>query len=109
MQAVLDEGMVKAIGVSEGSTAHIRSIHSIVPVSLIELEWSLFTRESEVNACCLKWYMKDKAEGQPCSLHSSSSDTLSHPPIYQVRYRFGVIPWQHEPIRFIHLATAKVQ
>ena len=50
MQAVLDQGMIKAVGVSEGSVEHIRRIHAIVPVSLIELEWSLFTRESEVSA-----------------------------------------------------------
>lgn len=48
MQALLDEGKVKAIGVSEGTVDQIRTIHSIVPVSVLEEEWSLFSREVEV-------------------------------------------------------------
>lgn len=47
---MLDSGKVKAIGVSEVSPDQLRTIHSIVPVELIELEWSLFARECEVCA-----------------------------------------------------------
>lgn len=50
LQAVLDAGKVKAIGVSEVSPDQLRTIHSVVPVSLVELEWSLFDRECEVGA-----------------------------------------------------------
>ena len=50
VQALLDEGKVKAIGVSEGTVDQIRTIHSIVPVSVLEEEWSLFSREVEVEA-----------------------------------------------------------
>ena len=44
----MDEGKVKAIGVSEGTVDQVRTIHSIVPVSVLEEEWSLFSREVEV-------------------------------------------------------------
>ena len=50
VQALVDEGRVKAIGVSEGTVDQIRTIHSIVPVSVLEEEWSLFSREVEVEA-----------------------------------------------------------
>ena len=49
MQEVLDSGKVKAIGVSECSLAEAKAVHSIVPVSVIEVEWSLFNRENEVS------------------------------------------------------------
>lgn len=47
MKEVLDSGKVKAIGVSELSTADAKKIHSVVPVSAIEIEWNLFNREGE--------------------------------------------------------------
>ena len=46
---MVDAGKVKAIGVSECSVEDIKTIHSIVPVTLAELEWSLFSREQEVS------------------------------------------------------------
>ena len=55
MQDVLDAGKVKAIGVSEVSADELRIIHSIVPVKVVELEWSLFARKNEVGGwlpCC---------------------------------------------------------
>ena len=45
----MDSGKVKAIGMSEYSAADIKKVHDIVPVSVIELEWSIFERESEVS------------------------------------------------------------
>ena len=45
----MDAGKVKAIGVSELSLAQAQTIHSIVPVSLVEVEWSLFNRHAEVS------------------------------------------------------------
>ena len=53
MQDVLDSGKVKAIGVSELSTEDAKKIHSVVPVSAIEIEWNLFNRECEVRQILL--------------------------------------------------------
>lgn len=50
---MLEEGKVKAIGVSEVSAEELRKIHAIVPVSVVELECSLFSRKCFVSACLL--------------------------------------------------------
>lgn len=47
MKAVLDDGKVKAVGISEANVDQIKKVHEIVPISVIELEWSLFARDSE--------------------------------------------------------------
>ena len=49
LQEILESGRVKAIGVSECSLAEAKAVHSVVPVSVVELEWSLFNRENEVS------------------------------------------------------------
>lgn len=51
LQALVDEGKVKAIGVSEAKADQMRAIHAVVPISVIELEWSLFARDSMVSHC----------------------------------------------------------
>lgn len=43
----MDEGLVKYLGVSELPIEHVRAFHAISPISLVELEWSLFSREVE--------------------------------------------------------------
>lgn len=47
-QALVDSGKVKAIGISETTLEDAKKIHSVVPISAIELEWSLFNRDGEV-------------------------------------------------------------
>ncbi len=49
----MDAGKVKAVGVSEVSSEELRTIHSIVPVKIVETEWSLFSRDGEVGASVL--------------------------------------------------------
>ena len=39
---------MKYIGLSEFSPADVRKAHAIHPVSALEMEWSLFTRDAEV-------------------------------------------------------------
>ena len=46
----MDAGKVRAIGVSEVLPDELRTIHSIVPVKVVEIEWSLFSRDGEVGA-----------------------------------------------------------
>lgn len=49
MQRLLDEGKIKAVGTSEASAADMKKINAIVPISAVELECSLFARDSFVS------------------------------------------------------------
>ena len=48
MQELVDEGKVRYIGVSETSPADIRRGHAVHPISAVQLEWSLWSRDVEV-------------------------------------------------------------
>jgi len=47
LKALVEEGKVKYIGLSEASAADIRKAHAIHPISAYQLEWSLWTRDAE--------------------------------------------------------------
>ena len=47
MQEMVDAGKVKYIGLSEVSIENLRKAHKIHPITAVELEWSLFSRECE--------------------------------------------------------------
>jgi len=47
VQELLDAGKVRAVGISETSLEQAKKIHAVVPVSAVELELSLFTRDME--------------------------------------------------------------
>lgn len=47
-QELVKEGLVKGIGLSEISAANIRKAHAVHPITAIEMEWSLFSRDAEV-------------------------------------------------------------
>ena len=49
IQELVKEGLVKCIGLSEVSAADIRRAHAVHPITAIEMEWSLFTRDCEVS------------------------------------------------------------
>ncbi len=61
MQDAVHAGKVKAVGVSEVSVDELRIIHSVVPVKVVELKWSLFDRKNEVGGCCC-----DSSESASC-------------------------------------------
>ena len=50
MQELVKEGLVKGIGLSEVSAETICRAHAVHPITAIEMEWSLFSRDAEVNA-----------------------------------------------------------
>ena len=54
VQALVDEGKVKYIGLSEATPEQIRTVHAVTPVTALEMEWSLFSREGEVR--CISLY-----------------------------------------------------
>ncbi|KAK9833316.1 hypothetical protein WJX81_005704 [Elliptochloris bilobata] len=47
MKAMVDEGKVKHLGLSEMAPEDVRRAHAIHPITLVEMEWSLFTRGCE--------------------------------------------------------------
>lgn len=50
-QALLAEGKIRGVGLSEIGPKEIRAAAAIVPITAIEQEWSLFVRDLEVCVC----------------------------------------------------------
>ena len=48
VQELVKEGLIKGIGLSEISAADIRKAHAVHPITAVEMEWSLFSRDAEV-------------------------------------------------------------
>lgn len=47
MKKLVEEGKIKYIGLSEASASTIRRAHAVHPITAVQLEWSLWTRDSE--------------------------------------------------------------
>ncbi|KAK8958828.1 putative aldo-keto reductase 1 [Platanthera guangdongensis] len=47
LKKLVDEGMVKYIGLSEASADTIRRAHAVHPISAVQIEWSLWSRDIE--------------------------------------------------------------
>jgi len=47
MKELVDEGKVKYLGLSEASAADIRRAHAVHPISAVQYEYSLWTRDIE--------------------------------------------------------------
>ena len=47
IKKLVEEGKVKYVGLSEVSAATIRRAHAVHPITAIELEWSLWSRDVE--------------------------------------------------------------
>lgn len=48
LQALVDEGKIKYVGLSEVSADDLRKAHKVHPITAVQLEWSLWTRDAEV-------------------------------------------------------------
>lgn len=49
MKKLVEEGKVKYLGLSEATSDEIRRAHAIHPISAVQLEWSLWTRNAEAD------------------------------------------------------------
>ena len=49
MQELVKEGKVRHLGITEASAKEIQRAHAIHPISAVQLEWSLWTRDAEVS------------------------------------------------------------
>ncbi|KAI3716456.1 hypothetical protein L1987_67351 [Smallanthus sonchifolius] len=47
LKKLVEEGKIKYIGVSEAGPATIRRAHAVHPITAVQLEWSLWTRDAE--------------------------------------------------------------
>ena len=47
MKRLVEEGKVKYIGLSEASASTIRRAHAVHPITAVQLEWSLWSRDAE--------------------------------------------------------------
>jgi aryl-alcohol dehydrogenase-like predicted oxidoreductase len=47
MKKLVEEGKVKYLGLSEASASTIRRAHAVHPITAIQLEWSLWSRDAE--------------------------------------------------------------
>jgi len=49
LKELVDAGKVRFLGISEASSATIRRAHEVHPIAAVQTEWSLWTRDVEVN------------------------------------------------------------
>ncbi|KAI3935795.1 hypothetical protein MKX01_032979 [Papaver californicum] len=57
LKKLVAEGKIKYIGLSEASVDTIRRAHAVHPITMLQMEWSLWTHEIEeqlVPVCCLE-------------------------------------------------------
>ncbi|MED6107054.1 hypothetical protein PIB30_010500 [Stylosanthes scabra] len=47
LKKLVEEGKIKYIGLSEASASTIRRAHAVHPISAVQLEWSLWSRDVE--------------------------------------------------------------
>lgn len=47
LKKLVEEGKIKYIGLSEASALTIRRAHAVHPISAVQLEWSLWSRDVE--------------------------------------------------------------
>jgi aryl-alcohol dehydrogenase-like predicted oxidoreductase len=47
LKKLVEEGKIKYIGLSEASTSTIRRAHAVHPITAVQIEWSLWTRDVE--------------------------------------------------------------
>ncbi|XP_076900781.1 auxin-induced protein PCNT115-like [Bidens hawaiensis] len=47
LKKLVEEGKIKYIGLSEASPSTIRRAHAVHPITVVQLEWSLWTRDAE--------------------------------------------------------------
>ncbi|MBA0646965.1 hypothetical protein Goklo_014883 [Gossypium klotzschianum] len=47
LKQLVEEGKIKYIGISEASPETIRRAHAIHPLTAVQIEWSLWTRDAE--------------------------------------------------------------
>ena len=55
LQTLVSEGKIKYVGISEASPAEIRKAHSICPLTAVQIEYSLWSRDVEGGQTAVPW------------------------------------------------------
>ncbi|KAF5951077.1 hypothetical protein HYC85_013070 [Camellia sinensis] len=57
LKKLVEEGKIKYVGLSEAPASTIRRAHVVHPITAVQLEWSLWTRdaEEEIIPTCRNW------------------------------------------------------
>ncbi|CAL5391755.1 unnamed protein product [Camellia sinensis] len=56
LKKLVEEGKVKCIGLSEASTSTIRRAHAVHPITAVQMEWSLWSRDTVADIVPTCWY-----------------------------------------------------
>lgn len=72
MKKLVEEGKVKHLGLSEASASDIRRAHAVHPITAVQLEWSLWSRdvEEEIIPTCRYIYislLSGQGSNVPCT------------------------------------------
>ncbi|GFY83669.1 NAD(P)-linked oxidoreductase superfamily protein [Actinidia rufa] len=88
LKKLVEEGKIKYIGLSEASAATIRRAHAVHPITAIQLEWSLWTRdvEEEIVPTC--------SVSQGSKLRISSTTRLCFERVNEMATKMGCTPGQ---------------
>ena len=73
LKKLVEEGKIKYIGLSEASPETIRRAHAVHPITALQMEWSLWTRDIEqqiVPLCrfCSELQISQKKKRHPLNL-----------------------------------------
>ena len=99
----MKEGLIKGIGLSEVSAANIRKAHAVHPITAIEMEWSLFSRDAEarphqlqcpqkLSALCLLMSILHAAFGTNTPSLILLCHTIDHKRCSPELYKFVALP-----------------
>jgi aryl-alcohol dehydrogenase-like predicted oxidoreductase len=58
LKKLVEEGKIKYIGLSEASASTIRRAHAVHPITAVQMEWSLWSRdvEAEIIPTCRSFH-----------------------------------------------------
>ena len=69
LKKLVEEGKIKYIGLSEASASTIRRAHAVHPLTAVQIEWSLWSREVEEDIIPTCRCVRNQNQNQP--LHFS--------------------------------------
>ncbi len=69
MKKLVEEGKVKHLGLSEASASDIRRAHAVHPITAVQLEWSLWSRDVEEEIIPTCRYISIEWSRVKCTLH----------------------------------------
>ncbi|KAM7461346.1 hypothetical protein LguiA_029467 [Lonicera macranthoides] len=65
LKKLVEEGKIKYVGLSEASASTIRRAHAVHPITAVQMEWSMWSRdlEAEIVPTCRQGFFQNLALG----------------------------------------------